>query len=237
MNESQLIENAGYTHEQIDKWVKLGMPHRMDGKERHFFESEVISWLVENGHAEIDLNKVAFGLDGAAVVLSVPRDVVRKWGGLPGYPGSQGYFPIEEIREWATSNHLFDTIPGAQQATASIVPVSRLQTLREEEKLLDIQEKRGDLISPQEMIDENARLFQNLNAVLNLLASLVDQKMPVFLTPTIKAIVREVVAGFVEEARHLFAEAIDPARKNNDDNPSSNNRDEATRPPSSAAKV
>lgn len=212
MNESQLVENAGYTHEQIDKWVKLGMPHRMDGKERHFFESEVISWLVENGHAEIDPNKVAFGLDGAAVVLSVSRDVIRKWGGLPGYPGSQGYFPIEEIREWAAANGLLDAVPGARQVVASAAPVSRLQTLREEEKLLDIQEKRGELISPHEMTAEMARLFKSLNATLNLMSSLVDQKMPVFLTPTIREVIRGVISDFVEERRQDFVEAIDPVK-------------------------
>ena len=224
----ELCERLGVSRRQIAKWLKRGMPVVGKTKDRRYNVDAVESWLIENGHAEIDgpeqqaAGKICRTYSELARELAMeskaPERLIAYWLTIPGFPGRAGkpgrqeaYLPVDEIREWleARDRGVFGSNGGRVNDDEFRRLDKQRRQLQVEIESRKLQESLGHLADVEEVARFNRRCVANAVAILEPLADDVLMVLPTELGPGSRREVHAAVTKLLDNARLAIAEIIE----------------------------
>lgn len=204
MNREEVCNRLGIDESKLDEFIAADMPWHGESQDPEFYEAECATWLVVNGKAEVDRDKVSRTATEASEKLGVARQTLHAWSRMDGFPGRPSYYPIDEIREWdAAKNKRLN-----QHATQDDAEGKSREKLsvKDRRDLLKLQKEEGLLVEFEVVKRDIQRANSYMIGELNLLPGKVESKLPAGLEANLVQIIRAAIKDTVAECLRIMSE-------------------------------
>ena len=207
MDRAEFCQRLGIDETALDGLIQEGLPWYGAEDNPEFDDSEVATWLVVHGKAEINQDRVARTASEAAVKLGIAKTTLYQWAHRKGFPGRTGYYPIDEIREWDSAQvkklNQYATIEDVENRNGD---KGQAVSVKERRDLLKLKKEQGLLVDVEEVKRDTQRANAYAVAELNLLSGKVESKLPAGLDGELVQIIRETIKDTVVECLTILAE-------------------------------
>jgi len=175
----QLAKKIGVRESVVRIWIDEGLPHTGGKSRRRFEPTEVRDWLVENGKVAALPGKVLQKRSEVAQHFGVSVRTVADWLLVESFPGKvgapgrgDGYFPVDEIATWWSSQS------DSARAPVSDEYRSQLNRIRAEMAQLKLDQLRGKLVEVEAVERLLASSTSATRAILDALPDQVLAELP-----------------------------------------------------------
>ncbi len=215
MNIDEICQHLGVDEAKIEEWMTLGLPFEGTKRKPEFNEYKVTAWLLEEGIAQLDDNRVAKSLNETAKRLGFNFKTVHGWSQQYDFPGCPGYYPLEKIDAWQKSRQAtrrinqYMSVGQAFEKTNGTKPESNGEehlTIKQRRDLLKLKQEEGELVLIEEVRADMARAHSFIITQLNQIAGKIEVSLPASLDEDTVHLIRDTVKKEIKECCEIIAE-------------------------------
>ena len=213
------------TEAKIAVWVKLGMPSSATGKRFEF--EDCLRWAILNGHVRPSIvcpgRNIATSISELARETGIQAKRIRQLMNVDGFPGTpsdgltprhQSFFPVDEIKEFATAQLSTEDSGSKKNGIAQQNPIDEVKYQRE---LMKLEKERGHLISRDLVQRFYERTLTYAMTTLEQLVGRIDACLPEEANEDMRQSIRIAVTRIIRDARVSLSQLIAEDPENDDE--------------------